>query len=394
MNTSELARFSDVVGLIYEGATDPSRWTKDILPALAEYIQTPISILLTPSVMPQDGGVLSIHGISQQQMELYASRYHAEDLHGQIVAAKGLISEGNVILDHDLLTREQLLESKYYKEYLVREDMTQLMTTVIFGADSMSGVPVTICSFWRGINDAVYTEQDRARLKLLVPHFSRSLGVMQRLRSAELTVATTLAALDRLPSGVLLIDAQGYVTFANRTAQRMLEDGEGLHLRKLPGAAGLGRLVAGNSSVCQAINTAIGATLSNDPYATPHFSKAVSVPQTSGLASYTLQFSALGNHHEYNTGSNAPAAIIFIADGRHRVEIDPAVLHSAYGLTPAEARVAVMLLECATLQDAADQLKVGEATVRSHVKQIYAKLGVDTRARFVKLMMGLAGGMA
>ena len=167
---------------------------------------------------------------------------------------------------------------------------------------------------------------------------------------------------------------------------------KGLHLRKLPGAAGLGRLVAGNSSVSQAINTAIGATLSNDPYATPHFSKAVSVPQTSGLASYTLQFSALGNHHEYNTGSHAPASIIFIADGRHRVEIDPAVLHSAYGLTPAEARVAVMLLECATLQDAADQLKVGEATVRSHVKQIYAKLGVDTRARFVKADDGVGWG--
>lgn len=66
------------------------------------------------------------------------------------------------------------------------------------------------------------------------------------------------------------------------------------------------------------------------------------------------------------------------------------MLRSAYDLTLAEAGVAIVLLECACLQDVADQLKVGGATVRSHVKQIYAKLGVDTRARFVKLIMALA----
>lgn len=87
---------------------------------------------------------------------------------------------------------------------------------------------------------------------------------------------------------------------------------------------------------------------------------------------------------------NAPAAIIFITDARQQVEIDPEVLRSAYGLTPAEVRVAIALLEHATIQDATEQLEIGSETVRSHVKQIYAKLGVDTRARFVKVMLGLA----
>lgn len=33
--SEELARFSDLIGLIYEGATDPGRWTHDIMPAIA-----------------------------------------------------------------------------------------------------------------------------------------------------------------------------------------------------------------------------------------------------------------------------------------------------------------------------------------------------------------------
>lgn len=84
------------------------------------------------------------------------------------------------------------------------------------------------------------------------------------------------------------------------------------------------------------------------------------------------------------------ATIIFIADGAQEVEIDPAMLQSAYGLSPAEARVAVALLESSTAQEVADKLEGSPLTVRTQIKQIYTKLGVDTRARFVKLLLGLA----
>ncbi|MDH4216742.1 MAG: helix-turn-helix transcriptional regulator, partial [Gallionella sp.] len=188
----------------------------------------------------------------------------------------------------------------------------------------------------------------------------------------------------------LLLDRSGAVVFANRSALRVLEKGDGLNLRKLARTKGLGHLVAESAAVSQAVNDAISAALNHDPYDTPHFSKCVSVPQTSGLASYTLQFSALGEHSEFGGGSGAFAAIIFITDGAQAETIDPASLQSAYGLTSAEAKVAVALLEVGTAQEVADVLKISSNTVNTHVKRIYAKLGVDTRARFVKLMLGLA----
>ena len=69
--------------------------------------------------------------------------------------------------------------------------------------------------------------------------------------------------------------------------------------------------------------------------------------------------------------------------------IRPESLQSAYGLTPAEVRVAIALLEGSSAREVADYLNVSPHTVRTQLKQIYAKLGVDTRARFVKLMLGL-----
>jgi len=379
----ELTRLSHLIGLIYAGATDPTRWTKDILPALAQYIEAPECLLMTSLHTPQEGGYFFMHGIDQEHIDLYLSKYQMQDAWTVVALEKNLYTEGNVVVGEDHLPREKLLATDFYKEFLSRDkNMGQLLGSVVFGADSVTAMPA-VCSFSRGLHQPNFGEKERARLRLLLPHISRSLGVMQRLRSAELAVATTLAALDRLPSGVLLLDGSGSVAFANRSAQHMVEEGDGLRLRKLSHASGLGELLVETGSGNRAISDAINATLKRDPYATPHFSKCVTVPRTSGLASYTLQFSALGDQNEFGGESGEFAAIVFIADGAQKVAIDPVVLQDAYGLTPAEARVAIALLELVSAKEVADVLGVSPNTVRSQVRQVYAKLGVDTRTRFV-----------
>ena len=70
--------------------------------------------------------------------------------------------------------------------------------------------------------------------------------------------------------------------------------------------------------------------------------------------------------------------------------ICPELLQNVHGLTPAEARVAIILTEGCSAQEVADRLDVSFHTVRTQIREIYAKLGVDSRARFVKLMLGLA----
>jgi len=390
LSPEDLIRFSNLIGLIYEGATDPSRWTKDILPAIATYIGAPACILYSPLHTPQNGGYFFLHGITQEHVDLYVQKYYAQDVWKIGLAEKNLYITGKVVLGDELIPRAQLLASNFYKECLARSsNMVQLLTGIVFGTDSTTSIP-GVCSFFRGSHQPDFDEENRARMRLVLPHLSRSLGVMQRLQSAELTVASSLAALDRLPSGVLLLDGSGTVAFANRPAQHMLEEGDGLRLRKLSHATGLGDLVAESTEDSTAIRDAISAALSRDPYCTGHFSQSVTVPRPSGLASYTLQFSALGEHSEFAGGSSAFAAIIFIADSLKKIDVDPAVLQRTYGLTPAEAKVAVTLLEFASAKEVASVLSVSPHTVRTQIRNIYVKLGVDTRTRFVKLLLGLA----
>lgn len=386
----ELTRFSNLLGLIYEGATDPGRWTKDILPAIADYIEAPACILYSALHTPQNSGYFFLHGITQEHVDLYVQKHYDKDVWKIAFDEKNLFATGNVVIGDEVVPRTQLLASNFYSECLsLNKNMVQLLSGFVFGMESATVMPA-VCSFFRGSHHPDFDEENRTRMRLVLPHLLRSLGVMQRLRSAELTVATSLAALDRLPSGVLLLDGSGTVAFANRLAQHMLEEGDGLRLRELSPATGLGDLVAGSASDSRAIRDAISATLRRDPYATGHFSQCVTVARASGVASYTLQFSALGDHTEFAGGGSAFAAIIFIADGAQKIDVDPAALQRAYSLTPAEATVAIALLEFVAAKEVADVLGVSPHTVRSQIKTIYAKLGVDTRTRFVKLMLGLA----
>lgn len=70
--------------------------------------------------------------------------------------------------------------------------------------------------------------------------------------------------------------------------------------------------------------------------------------------------------------------------------INPELLQNVYGLTPAEARVAITLLEVYSAKSVENYLGISFHTVRTQIREIYAKLGVDSRAHFVKLMLALA----
>jgi DNA-binding CsgD family transcriptional regulator len=54
-------------------------------------------------------------------------------------------------------------------------------------------------------------------------------------------------------------------------------------------------------------------------------------------------------------------------------------------LTPAETRVRALLPTYRTLAAIGTQLEIGRPTVKTHVENIYKKLGASTRAEAVKL---------
>jgi DNA-binding CsgD family transcriptional regulator len=74
--------------------------------------------------------------------------------------------------------------------------------------------------------------------------------------------------------------------------------------------------------------------------------------------------------------------------GRHAPP-DPLVLEVAFGLTPAEARVAARIAAGSTVEAIALANGVSTATVRTQLSQVFAKVGVRRQHELAARLMAL-----
>jgi DNA-binding CsgD family transcriptional regulator/PAS domain-containing protein len=65
------------------------------------------------------------------------------------------------------------------------------------------------------------------------------------------------------------------------------------------------------------------------------------------------------------------------------------VLRQVFGLTPAEARVAIHVADGSSLSDISDKFDVALGTVRGQLKAVFQKLGVNRQAELGRLLAGL-----
>jgi DNA-binding CsgD family transcriptional regulator len=57
-----------------------------------------------------------------------------------------------------------------------------------------------------------------------------------------------------------------------------------------------------------------------------------------------------------------------------------------YGVTPAEARVAIAVASQPTARKTANSLKLSQNTVKTHLRHIFAKTGTSSRVELVRLL--------
>ena len=70
-----------------------------------------------------------------------------------------------------------------------------------------------------------------------------------------------------------------------------------------------------------------------------------------------------------------------------RSAVDPHVVASHTGLTPAQSRVAALLADGNTVHDIVLKTGAKENSVRAHIKRIHSKLGVSTQAQLVRVVL-------
>ena len=380
--SQQLTQFSDLLHMVYAASADPARWHEAVA-GIAKAMNAVQVLLFTPYVGPAHGGFFYPWGIQERDLVLYCTKYIDHDLWAKSAQRKGLMQEGLVAFDHELVPQDELLASIYYREFLSPMGVARLCSGVVFAG--APGLPATVLSIYRGLHDVPFGSKDRELMHLLMPHLSRSLGLMHRLGAARHQAASLRAALDRLSVGVLLLNHDLAVTFSNVAAERVLSRDDGLGLGANQQLAGRGNAQGKAFRLEHWLTELVNAPA----FQRGAFADTFEVSRSSKQASYSVQCCPLESNDPLLT-LNGARHIVFITDPKALDLPDSAQLSALLGVTPAEAKVSRALVQSGNYTEVAAALGVSVDTVRSQVKAIYAKTRVNNKAALTRLVLSLS----
>lgn len=172
-----------------------------------------------------------------------------------------------------------------------------------------------------------------------------------------------LGALDRLRLGVILLDARGRIAHENASARGLLDAKDGLSR----GPAGV-----------LTLHAAAGPQPAADLFA-PATGGALGCPRRPPRRPLSVMAGTL-------PGAGRDLRVVFVADPEQEPGLDEATLQRLHGLTPAEARLALLLVRGLGLDEAAAELGVGLSTARTHLKRCFAKTATSRQSELVLLL--------
>jgi DNA-binding CsgD family transcriptional regulator len=149
----------------------------------------------------------------------------------------------------------------------------------------------------------------------------------------------------------------------------------------------MGKLVAKQPAVNRALARALSTA--NEEGAVQHFSSVIKVPTSLPGREWAIQLSRVSPGSGFSADGQVPDVIAFLTDAKGPLDLAPELLCLSYGLTRAEARVAVAATASHSIERIAEGLSVGVNTVKTHLRHVYEKTGVRSRAELVRLLLNL-----
>jgi DNA-binding CsgD family transcriptional regulator len=223
-----------------------------------------------------------------------------------------------------------------------------------------------------------YSAENLATLKTLLPHVAIAVELHLRLHGSERRSAHLTSLLDRLDSGVILVDAAARPVFANARAQQIACESDGLLLQD-------DALAGATPAATQRLRDTVTACGQNETTRRRIWLERPS--QRPPLLLSLLPLSRLG---PTIPGSHAPRIAIFITEPDVPVIVNRHALADVYRLTRRECEVVMLLADGLSVDAVAARLGVGRGTVRTHLARLFDKTGARSQTALIALVRGFA----
>jgi DNA-binding CsgD family transcriptional regulator len=228
-----------------------------------------------------------------------------------------------------------------------------------------------------------FGHEDLALGDLLLPHLQRALRIHLKLSSSRHQRDALGEVIDRLPTGVLLLDAQRRVLSKNKSAEAILAQNDGFRI----GPSGPCAETPRDNEV---LKKAIAAVADPEPGAEIVASGFTTITRPSGKRPFVVMVTPLLAASPGAHNGDAVASL-FIADAETGRVSATQVLENVYHLTHAEADLVRLLSEGHSLEEAAKRRGVTINTARGQLKQVFAKTDTNRQPELVRLVLSGVG---
>lgn len=284
--------------------------------------------------------------------------------------------EGSAVSGDDILSDDDMLQTEFYRSYLEPQSLLHHLCGVI----SRDGGDVHFISLLRPPEAKAFDKRDKVSLSHLLPHLKRSVKVRDEVVRDRLARESLVEFMDHLPMAFLLVSRNGHVELHNRVAKEMIARNNGLFV----GAGGyLATASAKNTADLRQliIEMAEGATARDGPDGGEHF---IISRGPSRLPLICVMYPVSRSRADDESDSD-PAVAVLIKDPQIESLDGLPDFAITYDLTNAEVRLIKLLTVGHGLFEAARELSITKNTARTHMRNIYSKVGMNRQTDLIRL---------
>lgn len=285
----------------------------------------------------------------------------------------GLPADRAVTLD-EIIDPAKWIQGEFFKQYVEPRQVRYILGADIHGDEGRE----FRLRFTRPATSAEFSAADKALVQALIPHFRRALSFHDRLRQVETEMQLYANVMSGMLVGSVILDGAGMVLRSNSVAQAILSEHDGL-------STAAGRLAAEYRAEHRELQRLIRQTLDMPP-GQPAVAEALSISRPSGRASLSLMIRPIPLS-ECSDGPNRPTVAVFIRDPEHQAQPSIELVQRLFQFTPAEAKLALLLADGLSLDEAAGMMKIRRNTARAHLRAIFSKTGVKRQITLVRLLL-------
>ncbi len=377
--TTREAETNQLIGSLYEAAFDPTLWP-DFLKLMNRSVGASASCIFlhdfadasTPSELPDASAIGVLEGFDPTAWEAYMEHYSTVNVWTD---REESLPSGIAVWSSMLYADELLPETEFGADWLRPQDLFYALGGVV----DRQGTVALKMSFVRARRGGDFKDQSLRLWQSMMPHVQRAADLHRRLVLSERRANDAEAALEFLPCGVVLLDAQGLVLSVNPAGKVLLNQRRGLLVDRA------GRLLASAAEADKILQREV--FMATHPGSMP--GSSARLQRTIRLRGYggPMHLAIVPLPSSSERLRMAASAAVFLHDPTVQPADLTVALMEEYRMTRAEAMLTSALASGLSLSQYAERAKVSLNTVRTQLSNAAAKAGAKRQADLVRIVL-------